>query len=84
MKQWKKEPSGEHAASPNHRSAPWSDCPADSVQIRWFLALDTAQQGVYLGEQITHYNLEQHLFFLPTETSKSNISIILATELFTN
>lgn len=42
-------------------------------------ALGAAQQGVYLGEQIAQYHLEQHLFFLPTKTSKSNISIVLAT-----
>lgn len=47
-------------------------------------ALATAQQGVYLGEQITQQSLEQHLVLLPTETHKSNISILLASELLTN
>lgn len=45
-------------------------------------ALDTAQGS--FGKQITQYNLEQPLVFLLTGTHKSNISILLASELFTN
>lgn len=54
------------------------------VGVQWSLGLWHCRARCLFGEQITQYNLEQPLVLLPTEAHKSNISILLASELFTN
>lgn len=52
--------------------------------VQWSLGPWHCITKCSFGVQITQYNLEQPLVLLPTRGHKSNISILLASELFTN